>query len=277
MKLPLVSVIITTKNSARTLDSLLKSILEQTYRRIEIVVVDNNSSDQTKQIAKRYTSQVFNHGPERSAQRNFGARMASGRLLLFLDSDMQLSNDVLEQGVDKFLAYQSTKRRLGGVIIPEKSFGEGFWSEAKAWERSLNEGEAYFESARLFDRQIFQEYHGYDEDLTGPEDWDLPQRIAKKYPVERVNTYIHHDEGKQTLLGLFKKKYYYGLSAHKYLSKQQLPLIGPSTVYFLRPGFYKNFFKILTHPVISLGMIVMLIMEMIGGGLGYLVGRFKND
>lgn len=276
MKPPIISIIITTRHSTRTLDSLLKSITGQTYQQFEIIVVDNNSSDQTKQIARRYTSRVFNHGPERSAQRNFGARMASGRLLLFLDSDMKLSNDVLEQGVNKFLADRGLKR-LGGVIIPEKSFGEGFWSKAKAWERSLNEGESYFESARMFDRQIFWEYQGFDEELTGPEDWDLPQRIARKYPIERIEAYIHHNEGKQTLLGLFKKKYYYGLSAHKYLSKQHLPLVGPSTVYFLRPGFYKNFFKILTHPVISLGMMVMLIFEMIGGGLGYLVGRFKND
>ena len=79
---PLVSVIITTKNSSRTLETCLKSIKDQTYKNIELIVIDNNSIDNTKEIAKKYTNKVFNYGPERSAQRNFGAKQAKGEYLL---------------------------------------------------------------------------------------------------------------------------------------------------------------------------------------------------
>jgi len=48
---PLVSVIITTRNSERTIDKCLSSIKQQTYKNIEIIVVDNNSADKTKEIA----------------------------------------------------------------------------------------------------------------------------------------------------------------------------------------------------------------------------------
>jgi probable beta-1,3-galactosyltransferase len=60
MKNPLVSVIIPTYNSSRTLEKCLKSIKNQTYKNIEIIVVDNNSIDNTKEIAKKYTGKVYN-------------------------------------------------------------------------------------------------------------------------------------------------------------------------------------------------------------------------
>src|SRR3989344_3215998 len=83
----LVSIVITTRNSASTIGELLKSIKVQDYSRIEIIVVDNKSSDGTGEIAAQYTKKVFDKGPERSAQRNFGARKAKGQYLFFLDSD----------------------------------------------------------------------------------------------------------------------------------------------------------------------------------------------
>ncbi|MFH1827326.1 MAG: hypothetical protein ABH812_02770, partial [bacterium] len=134
----------------------------------------------------------------------------------------------------------------------------------------------YFEAARFFPKNIFNQFGGYDTTLTGPEDWDLPQRISKKYKILRINQLIKHNEGKPTLLSLVRRKYYYGLSADKYLKKQRIPVIGPKTVYFLRSGFYKNYKKLFQKPIISLGLIVMLLFESFGGGLGYLVGKYKK-
>jgi glycosyltransferase involved in cell wall biosynthesis len=57
---PLVSVIIPTYNSSRTLKKSLESIKNQTYENIEIIVVDNNSKDNTKDIALEYTDKVYN-------------------------------------------------------------------------------------------------------------------------------------------------------------------------------------------------------------------------
>ena len=68
----LVSVVVTTKNEQANIERCLESICIQTYEPIEIIVVDNGSTDLTKTIASRFTTNVFDHGPERSSQRNFG-------------------------------------------------------------------------------------------------------------------------------------------------------------------------------------------------------------
>ena len=62
----LVSVVIAAKNEEKNIENCIKSVLEQTYPRykIEIIVVDNNSIDKTKEIAKKYTDKVFNLAQE---------------------------------------------------------------------------------------------------------------------------------------------------------------------------------------------------------------------
>src|SRR3989344_4063933 len=86
---PKVSVIVPTRNSAKFLETCLKSIRNQTYKNIELIVVDNNSSDKTKKIAKKYADKVFNFGPERSAQVNFGVENSDGQYVYKVDSDFE--------------------------------------------------------------------------------------------------------------------------------------------------------------------------------------------
>src|SRR5690349_4718430 len=120
MKKPLVSAIVTTYNNQTTLDACLHSICSQDYPLIELIVVDNSSTDDTKSIARRYTSQVFNQGPERSAQRNFAVQKAKGDFVFIIDSDMELTPHVISACVAKM----QDQPELGGVIVPEESFGE---------------------------------------------------------------------------------------------------------------------------------------------------------
>jgi len=65
--LPLISVIIPTKNSEQTLRECLSSVRAQTYRNFEIIVVENFSSDSTVALAKQYDALVLQGGPERSS------------------------------------------------------------------------------------------------------------------------------------------------------------------------------------------------------------------
>lgn len=78
---PIVSVVVTIKNEENNIENCLKSIESQSYpqEKIEIIVVDNNSTDCTKKISRRFTNKVYNKGPERSVQRNFGMEKA-GRI-----------------------------------------------------------------------------------------------------------------------------------------------------------------------------------------------------
>ena len=71
----LVSVIITTKNEADVIEKLIRSIKSQTFKNVEIILVDNNSTDKTQDIVRKMNVKMYTVGPERSTQRNFGAKM----------------------------------------------------------------------------------------------------------------------------------------------------------------------------------------------------------
>ena len=271
---PLVSIIITTKNEGKILGKALKSVINQSYPKKEIIVVDNYSSDNTKNITKAYDISFFEFGPERSAQRNFGAKKSHGEYVFFMDADMELTLKVIEDCVET-----TFKEKLDGVVIPEESKWINFWGKVKAFERSFysERGDPVTDAARFFKKSVFIKVGGYDETITGPEDWDLPDRIKEAgYIIGRSSQKIYHHEQEISLLTLFKKKFYYGLNAHKYLSKHNIPVISPKTVYFLRPLFYKNWVKLIKYFNLSLAMVCMLMVELIGGGLGYIIGRLRN-
>lgn len=274
-KKDVVSVIVTTKNEEAVIGKLLESIFKQSYKSIEAILVDNNSEDNTLNVSKRFKNlKIYQKGPERSAQRNYGAKMATGSFLFFLDADMELTSKVVEDCVKKI--YQE---KVEGVVVPEESKWTNFWGEVKAFERSFysENGDPITDAARFFSKKVFNKVGGYDEEITGPEDWDLPDRIRESgFKIGRSIEVIFHHEQDLSLPDLFKKKFYYGLNAHKYLSKHAIPVFSPKTIYFLRPLFYKNWTKLVKHPFLSLAMALMLFVELAGGGLGYMVGRIKR-
>lgn len=270
----LVSIIITTKNESSVVGSLLHSLFQQVYPSVEVILVDNYSTDNTIEVVKKFTTNFFQYGPERSAQRNFGAQKARGKFLFFLDADMELTSNVVEDCV-----ILSNKFHYDGVVVPEESKGNNFWGKVKAFERSFynEKGDPITDAARFFSNKVFKNIGGYDEAITGPEDWDLPDRIRKLgYKIGRSTEKIYHNEQEISPWLLLKKKFYYGLNAHKYLSKHNIGMISPKTIYFLRPLFYKNWFKLLQHPILSAAMVYMLSLELLGGGIGYMVGRIRK-
>lgn len=275
-KAGLVSVIIPTYNEAGVIKTLLLSLSKQSYKRIETIVLDDGSTDDTVEIAKTHTSRVYSREhAERSIQRNFGARQAKGEFLLFLDADMELTINVISDCVQTI----EKNKKMGGIVIPEQSVTKTFWEKVKAYERSFyNEtGDETTDAARFFIRQAFKKVGGYDESITGPEDWDLPESIKNKgYSIGRIKSRILHHEKVLNPFTLMKKKYYYGLKSHHYLKKQNISIISPKTIYFLRPVFYRNWRKLISNPILTIAMIVMFSFELAGGGVGYLVGKYLH-
>ena len=271
MKKVLVSVIITTRNEERNIENCIQSILKQTYSPIQIIVVDNNSLDNTKKIAKKFTKFVYDKGPERSAQRNFGAQKAEGEYLVFIDCDMILTPKVIEECV------KTISDKVGGLVIPEESIGSGFWAKAKSLERSFYLGKDSIEAARFYPKKIITAVGGFDETLTGPEDWDLSQRVSHKYHLGRINAMILHNEGNLSLRTTIQKKYYYAHKFKEYLNKdehisntaQQFSIIGRYKIFFTQPK------KLMKDPLLSAGMLFMKTSEFIAGGFGYVHSKIK--
>lgn len=272
---PLVSVVITTKNEEDVIYRLIQSIKTQTFKNREIILVDNNSTDKTLDIARKMNVKSYTVGPERSTQRNFGAKVAKGKYLLILDADMELTPKVISECVQ----LAESDKKIGEIVIPEQSLASNYWGKVKAFERSFynEKGDALTDAARFFRREVFFKAGGYDETITGPEDWDFPETIREMgYRVGRIKSEIYHYERIDSLFLVVSKKFYYALHTYKYLGKHNIPMFGPKTVYFLRPVFYKNLKKIMMHPILSIGMFIMLSAELIGGGLGYFIGRIRK-
>jgi glycosyltransferase involved in cell wall biosynthesis len=274
MSNPLVTVIVATRNNHLTLDACLASILGQTYQPIELIVVDRNSTDGTRAIARFYTPHVFNCGPERSTQRNFGVAKASGEYVAIIDSDMELTPHVIQDCVDVIQYHQQAK----GVIIPEESFGVGFWAACKRLERSFYHGNDTIEAARFFSKKTFEQVGGYDDSLVSGEDWDLSARVRALGRIERVQSLIRHNEGRLKLLKSLRKKFYYAGLARAYLRKNDVGSkltadAGPVQRYKL---FLSSPKKLLGNPFLGLGMLFMKTCEFGFGGLGYLLSRNRK-
>lgn len=202
-----VTVVVPTKNAARTIEACLLSIRRQTHRDLELVVVDNHSTDGTAQIAARYAHRVEHAGPERSAQRNIGWRLGTGDIVVFVDADMTLEPEVVAEAVDMLGA----DTRLGTLVIPEHAFGKGFFARCRVVEKECYLGDPAVEAARVFRRQALERVSGFDEGLTAFEDWDLADRVAAAgYRTGRLTARVWHDEGTVRLRVLFAKKRYYG-------------------------------------------------------------------
>lgn len=169
---PTVTVVVPTRNNTRTIDVCLTSVTTQTYPEVELIVVDNHSTDDTRDIAARHTTQVFTGGPERSAQRNLGIDHASGEWVLWLDSDMVLPPDAIEVAV-------RTARQTGatGVALPERTIGNGFWTACRALERECYLNQPWLHNPRLVRRDYLLGDGGFNLSMSGPEDADLRMRM----------------------------------------------------------------------------------------------------
>lgn len=207
-----VTVVVPTRNSATTLRICLESIKAQQHP-CTLVVVDNGSTDDTPRIANELADIVLDIGPERSAQRNAGAAATKASVVGFIDSDMELTPNVVGEAIVAILDGAAS------VVVPERTIGEGFWTEVRAYERTFYQGSDAIEAPRFFPRAVFDRAGGFDETLTGPEDWDLGMRTVADGPRVRITPVILHHEGHVRYLEACQKKAYYAPGVARFLSK----------------------------------------------------------
>lgn len=251
----LVSVIVPTFNSERFLEACLRSVNGQTYGNVEVIVVDNHSADKTREIAKRYGARIVESRAKRSEARNIGARKATGELVFFVDSDMELTPNVVDECVAK------VESGFDAVIIPEISVGEGFWAKCRALEKACYVGDDAIEASRLFRRRVFEKIGGYDVELEAGEDWDLNRRtIRSGYRIGRIRAPIKHDEGRLSLRGTMLKKHYYGKTLEHYQSKN--PREAKQQFSLIRPALVRNWRELTKDPIHALGMLTMKACEL---------------
>jgi glycosyltransferase involved in cell wall biosynthesis len=257
----LVSVVVLTRNSAEFLRDCLASIqwCREFYPDIEVIVVDNFSTDDTVDIAYDFTDQVYQVGPERVTQANYGVKMAKGELIYLTGSDMTRDYLFIQEAVEKI------NEGFDAIYMSVKTSPrvKHFWGRVKALERECYIG-TFIESARFFKKSAWEEFDGFNEKMIGLEE-DFQHRLDYSgYKTGRINAREYHLHEDDTLWKIFKKGFYYGkfmrkyLTAHKQRAWKQLNPIRP------------NFSKFLRHPGLLAGLVVYKLAQYAGGGLGLL-------
>jgi len=189
MFLPLVSIIIPTYQRARFLVRAIESVLKQTYPRIELIVVDDGSKDETPHIVCRYPLKYVklpkNFGV--SFARNRGILKAKGDFIAFLDSDDMFRRKKVEKQVEFFLknphfmAVQTEEVwfRHGRGINPRKRHvkARGYFLD-RALDLCV-----VSPSSVMLRREVFAHLGLFDEGLPVCEDYDYFIRYALKYPM----------------------------------------------------------------------------------------------
>lgn len=270
MNKPKVSVVVTTYNEEEKIANCLASIDRQDYSNFEIILVDSKkTTDQTKKIAKRFTNFVYSFGYERSPQRNYGAKVAKGSYIIFIDADMELSKSVLTECVDM------ASKGFHAVIVPEKSFGESYWARCKALERNCYIGDELIEAARFFKKSLFLKVGGFDEKMISGEDWDLTLKFRNQgWKVGRIFSFIYHNEGKLSLIKNLRKKFYYSKHSDEYISKN-VNSLRDIFLFLFRPSYFKNWKFLLSDPIHFPGFLLMKTLEFAVGGFGAII--FKRN
>ena len=258
----LVSVVVPTKESAATLEACLRSVRAQDHGAVELVVVDNSSTDRTPEIAAAYADVLVTAGPERSAQRNLGVELSSGEWVLWIDSDMVLDPDVVSAAVAA-----AERDGAGAVFIRETSFGSGYWTACRRLERLCYLGEPLIEAPRLVRRSIFAEQGGFVSTVAGQEDAELRMRLLSAgVRTTRSEGEIHHDEGRLTLRSIVRKRLYYGRSIPAYAHAQ--PGAVRAQGWATLRALYRNRQLLAQDPLHGVGVLAMRSVEAVAYAAG---------
>ena len=190
----LVSVVIPCYNQARFLGEAIESVLTQTYPRVEIIVVDDGSTDHTANVAALYPAVRYVHQANQglAAARNTGLRASLGHILIFLDADDRLTPETAEHGVHHLLnspesALVSGRYRYikeDGTILNEYSQEPTAPDPYAAFLRGNYVG---MHGTVAYRRSALEAEGGFNTALRACEDYDLYLRLARRYPISMHN------------------------------------------------------------------------------------------
>lgn len=196
MNLPKVSVIIPNYNYGKYIRKTVDSVLAQTYPKIEIIVVDDGSEDDSLEVLKGYNGKISvieqrNQGVSRA--RNCGVANSQGEYVAFLDAD-----DLwLPEKLEKQMARLKADPEIGLVHCQMKFIdteGQPCGKNESGMEGWVAKEFLLFEqgvvvgagSTSLMPRKVFDEIGGFDHRQSTAADWDLGYRVAAKYKIGYV-------------------------------------------------------------------------------------------
>jgi glycosyltransferase involved in cell wall biosynthesis len=213
---PLVSVVIPCYNQGHFLSDAIESVLNQTHRPLDIVVIDDGSTDGTSDVAARYPEVrcLRQQNMGLSEARNRGIKESLGSYLIFLDADDRLLPHAVETGLNAL----KTHPECAFVYGESKSIASDGTPVANT-PRPRIDNEHYMELLRdnyiynpamvVYRREIFHCVAGFDRSVNPAADYDLYLRISRKYRIFGHGTpvceYRQHESSMSTNSALMLK------------------------------------------------------------------------
>lgn len=192
----LISVIIPTYNRAAFINAAVESVLNQSYENLELIVVDDGSTDKTGDIVQSFKDArlkyIYQENKGRSAARNKALDLAGGDLIAFLDSDDQYMPGKLQTQVD-FLNMHPEFGMVYTDAICLDDHGniiKKFVANKAGW---IYQDIAYFVPTTITlptvmaRREVFEKVGQFDENMHRFEDTDMWRRISKEYQIGAIN------------------------------------------------------------------------------------------
>lgn len=239
---PKVSVITPTLNRAKLLPDAIRSVLKQTLKDWEHIIIDDGSSDNTEDVVRKfidhrivYVNRFKQSGI--SATRNLGLRLASGKYIAFLDSDDLLTPDSLKKRVVYLDTHPAVSMIYGRMKVKKTSrylkevkkqkarpgvksydFYDALMKKTRShqerYQLLLYADYSFLRSGTVMVRKVaLDQIGGFDEKFVVSEDYDLWLRIAKKYDFHfldqvlmtyrRTESSIMLDAGRNNTLAKF--------------------------------------------------------------------------
>ena len=197
---PLISVIIPTFNCEKYIAQTIESVLKQTYRNFEIIVIDDGSTDNTKKVIEKFINSkklryIYQKNSGQSTARNKGIDESSGEYIAFLDADDFWKSEKLEKQVDVL------KNKKIGICYTDVEFMDDKTGEIIPVYRNrkhnqLRRGKIYKYlvfynfipfAGIMVRKECIEKIGGFDKKIKMGDDWDLLLRLSVHYEFDYIN------------------------------------------------------------------------------------------
>lgn len=233
----MISIVIPTYNASRFIPDLLDSIFKQAVDDMEVIIVDDCSTDNTVEIVRKYPVRLIamerNGGPAKA--RNRGVREAKGDIIFFLDSDVVVLNGTVKAVKEHFEKNPSAKCVIG--ICDTMSLNKGFVPHYMAMFEYIhligtpgNKVSVFAPRCGAIKKDFFEEIGGYNESYKGAdvEDFELARRVNRTDPIilnEKMLVRHQFANFKQAMRNYFKRTVMW---VHLFFKEKKLDNAGPT-------------------------------------------------
>ena len=240
-----VSVIIPTYNEEDAIGACLESLFKQTLKDLEIVVIDDGSTDETlSNVGNVKLLRQEHKGP--GATRNLGVKESSGEILVFVDADMTFEPDFIEKLVAPIILgiTRGTFSKDEYVSNWDNVWARS-WSINEGWEPKRRHPKGYPDKQKVFRailKSEFERVGGFDVTRGYNDDWSLSEKLG--YKADVVSGAVFYHKNPDNLVEIFehakwvaKRKYKLGIFGIVY---NLLVYSFPDSIWV---GFWKSLFK----------------------------------